>query len=604
MAGQQPILGAHVYLLASNATGVGAASVRLLEPNSTGQADAIGTYVLSASDGSFTIPGYYTCTSSQQLYIYSLGGDAGLGPNSAAGELAVLGNCPAPGSTVPPVVMNEVTTVAAAFALAPFATDALHVSSSGTPLAQLGIANAFANAFKLASTVTGAALTIIPAGTATVPQGAINTLANLLNACIHSSKSASAPCVTLFSDTQISDSVPTDTATAMINIVHHPATNVGALFALQSTTSPFAPSLSAAPNDYTVGIVYTGGGMAGVTALDVDAQGDVWFLSEGSGYTSYVGSIGEISPSGGYLSGSNGYAVSLFAPAALAIDTIGNVWIANYAADLTANTSIVELSNNGTVLSGSNGFNGGGMYLVSGLSFDASGNLWAANANPNTLTEMTTSGQFLSGMSGFTGGGLNFPLGLANGASGNVWVANGESMAVSEFTGSGQPVTGANGLTVPGFYGGNAVAIDAGGNVWFSRQGGYAQVSKLSNSGAVLSGPTGFVDGGIAAYKGGKRLSIDGDGNVWIPLYNGPGVAELSNAGVVLSGAAGFQSGILLFPACVALDGSGDVWISSSQSAPKPTYYTDRITELIGIAAPVVTPLAAGVKNNTLGTRP
>ena len=99
-------------------------------------------------------------------------------------------------------------------------------------------------------------------------------------------------------------------------------------------------------------------------------------------------------------------------------------------------------------------------------------------------------------------------------------------------------------------------------------------------------------------------MAIDGDGNVWVPLYNGPGVVELSNSGTILSGTDGYQSGILNFPLYAAIDGSGDVWISNLATAPKPVNYTDRITEMIGIAAPVVTPLAAGVKNNTLGTRP
>jgi hypothetical protein len=46
----------------------------------------------------------------------------------------------------------------------------------------------------------------------------------------------------------------------------------------------------------------------------------------------------------------------------------------------------------------------------------------------------------------------------------------------------------------------------------------------------------------------------------------------------------------------MAIDGSGDIWI--------PNVTADAISEFIGVAAPVVTPLAAGVKNNTLGARP
>jgi hypothetical protein len=46
----------------------------------------------------------------------------------------------------------------------------------------------------------------------------------------------------------------------------------------------------------------------------------------------------------------------------------------------------------------------------------------------------------------------------------------------------------------------------------------------------------------------------------------------------------------------LAIDGSGDVWVTNNGNST--------VSEFIGAAVPVVTPLAVGVKNNTLGTRP
>jgi hypothetical protein len=46
----------------------------------------------------------------------------------------------------------------------------------------------------------------------------------------------------------------------------------------------------------------------------------------------------------------------------------------------------------------------------------------------------------------------------------------------------------------------------------------------------------------------------------------------------------------------IAVDGSGNVWAAN--------YLGSSVTEFVGLAAPVVTPIAAGVANNTLGTRP
>jgi streptogramin lyase len=604
MSGKQPLAGAHVYLFAAGNSGHGNASISLLESAAVGTSDSTGTYVLSGADGSFTVPGYYTCSSAQQLYLYVSGGNSGSGENGAAGELAVLGTCPALGTTVPSVIVNEVTTVAAGYAMAGFATDAVHVSSSDTPLALKGLSNAFANAAKLVSTTSGSALTKIPAGTATAPQSLVNSLANIISACIQSSGAGSIPCATLFSSVQPGSAAPSDTATALIDIAHSPATNAASLFALQTAASPFAPSLSVAPNDYSLGVVYTGGGMIGVASIAIDADGDAWLVSEGGDSDNFVGSVAEISNTGDFLSGPNGYPVSLEASGPLAIDTSGNAWIANHADDLSLDTSLIELSSSGAVLSGPIGFTGGGMDTVRSITFDANGNLWMTNSVPNSLTEMSPAGQFLSGPNGFTGGGLDFPVAMAIEPTGNVWVGNDQTFAINEFSPAGQPLTGNTGLTAAGLYGGNAAAVDSQGNIWFTRQGGDAQVSKLSNTGAILSGPVGYTGGGISKYRGAYYLAIDGDGNVWLPLNNGPGVVELSNAGTVLSGASGYENGISLFSLCVAADGSGDLWVSSENKAPAPLFYTDQVTEWIGIAAPVVTPLAAGVKSNTLGTRP
>jgi hypothetical protein len=200
--GQQPIVGAHVYLFAANTTGYGQPSVSLLNAASTSTSDSLGAYVVTDSNGAFTITDDYACTPNTQVYLYALGGNPGAGVNSAAAVLAALGNCPSSGSllaSIPFIQVNEVTTIAAAYAMAGFATDATHVSSSSTPLAQTGIANAFANATNLADISTGAALTTTPAGNGAVPQTEINTLADIVASCINSTGPASTPCSTLLS---------------------------------------------------------------------------------------------------------------------------------------------------------------------------------------------------------------------------------------------------------------------------------------------------------------------------------------------------------------------------------------------------------------------
>jgi hypothetical protein len=608
LSGTRPVSGAHVYLMAVATTGYGKPSVSLLDSGSTGSQDSVGAYVVTGTDGSFTIPGFYSCSAQTDLYVYTSGGDSGLGQNSAATELAAIGPCPQVGAVVPPVVVNEVTTVAMSFALAGFANDALHVASSGTSLALTGVANAFLNASHLGPTATGIAPALLPSGNATVPQTTINTLANILSSCIHSAGAGSAACGALFGN---AGSAPhaSDTASAMIAIAHSPASAVPALFALQSSTLPFAPYLTVAPSDFNLGLVFTEGGIGLIGGMAVDAMGDLWSTN----ITSYY--VTEISSAGTFLSGPSGYFSGAYAAGPIAVDTNDNIWIGGGAHTFGGPGEIFELSSSGAILSGMNGYTGYGIETPEGLAIDANSNIWIADRANDNIVELSSAGQVLSGTKGFTSGGISGPQQLAINPSGEVWIANFTSSTTTELSNSGAPLTPSTGIAVPAA----SLAIDHQGNVWGAAAGvTYADVSKVSPSGAILSG-TGYTGGGIGGTNdGGAFIAIDGDGNAWIPLYNHPSIVELSNSGAPLSGADGYATlsdaneyatGIAESPANIVVDGSGDVWVSSARLIPStqrgvPATYTYTITEMIGVAAPVVTPIAAGVQRNMLGARP
>ena len=241
--GQQPIPGSKVYLLAANPAGYGSASLSLLTTAGTGNSvDTIGSYVTTAaSTGQFGVSGDYSCnkgyalgattssggttlTGSEQVYLYILGGNptqTGTGNNSSIGLLAALGPCNAPYATTG-LVVNEVTTAAAAYALAGYAADATHVSSSGTALALTGLSNAGLNSANLASLTTG--LPVANSTGITRPVSTVYTIANMLAACVNTSGS-NGGCSTLFEYTEsggATGTAATDTATAAINLAHNP----------------------------------------------------------------------------------------------------------------------------------------------------------------------------------------------------------------------------------------------------------------------------------------------------------------------------------------------------------------------------------------------
>jgi hypothetical protein len=70
----------------------------------------------------------------------------------------------------------------------------------------------------------------------------------------------------------------------------------------------------------------------------------------------------------------------------------------------------------------------------------------------------------------------------------------------------------------------------------------------------------------------------------------------LNSTGAVISGPIGYTSNSLFGTMALAIDGAGNIWIQNSSTAS--------LTEFVGVAAPVVTPLAAAVANHSIATRP
>ncbi len=587
MTGTKPILGAKVYLFAAGSTGYGLASVSLLNANNTGTSDATGAYVTTGSGGSFSLSGNYTCTVGQQLYIYATAGNSGSGSNSASGLLAAIGPCPS--STGPSTFawVNEVSTVATAYALAGFAKDETHVSSSSTTLAQLGIANAFATVSNLETLSTGVALAATAAGSGVVPQAEINTLANILETCVDSSNSVPNACNLIFTNAMSAGptgSTPTNTASAAINIAHNPAINVTSLYQIP-TVPAYTPALTRTPTDFTIAISFTGGGINGPQGIAVDGAGGVWIANLGNN------SVTKLSSLGAALSGVGGYTGSgLSSPNGIAIDGSGNAWIAN-----SGNNSVTELSSLGAVLSGT-GYTVGALNQPKAISIDGSGNAWIANFGSNSVTELSSSGAALSSGLGFTGGALKQPIGIAMDGAGSVWVANQSGNSVTKLSRTGAVLSGANGYTGGGLNTPFGVAVDVNGTAWVTN-GNNGSVTAITNSGSSL---TNAAAGGVAASEG---MAIDGSGNIWIVNANANTVTELSNSGATLSGPAGYTSGTLNQPQGIAIDGSGNAWVTNSGNST--------VTEFVGTASPVITPVAAGLPStptangsSSLGTRP
>jgi DNA-binding beta-propeller fold protein YncE len=611
--GQQPISGAKIYLLAANPAGYGSPSLSLLTSALTGNAvDSIGAYGTTGTTGSFSVSGDYSCTTgyslgastasggttlpgNEQVYLYVSGGDPGLGTgvNSNIGLMAALGPCNSQFSST--LQVNEITTVAAAYAFAGFASDATHISSSGSPLALTGLTNAGLNSQNLASVVTGTAAGYGANGIA--PSYNTIMIANILASCINGATGNSA-CYTLFQYTQTagaSGSKATDTASAAIHLAHNPyptAAGVTNLYALTSGTPAFAGGLSTQPNDFTLGIQFSNSNCFNYAAhgLAIDAAGSAWSLG-GHG-------ICKFSSTGASLNSYYGfnYGACFTAGQNLAIDTSGNVWVPNSSLN-----RLCEVSNSGAAISPSIGYpatgkasDNGGLSTPLAIAIDGSGNVWIANQQAagagtiGSLSEFSSSGTAKSGPNGFADSEPRAAFyGIAIDVSGNVWASNYNYGSLAVYN----PNSGFLSPATTGFYGGGlsnpyGVAIDGSGNVWVANSYN-SSLSKFSGSGAAIS-PTGayggYVGGGLNSPYG---VAIDSTGNVWVANFNNNSVSEFTNSGVgVTPNPAYTGSGTIYGPVNVAVDGSGDVWVTNSNGS---------LTEMIGAAGPVVTPVVANL---------
>jgi hypothetical protein len=395
--GQQPVSGANIELFATGSSGYGSAAATLLTSS-----------VQTGSDGSFNITADYTCPSPSTLvYLTATGGNPGLAGNvnnPALALMAALGPCGALQSTTF-ISVNELTTVAGVWALSHYMTGYSAIGSSSTNTT--GIASAFAAANEVVSlatgTVPGASL---PAG-ATLPVAKLNSLANILAACVNSSGGVAgdgSSCGNLFAAaTPSGGSAPIDTMVAAMNIARNPGSNVSAVFSLGSANAPFQPALSTPPTDWLIGINYTGGGLSSPKSVVVDGSGNIWVANGGSNSVSEFSSIGTaLSPVSGYTGG------GLNQPAAIAIDPNGNAWVAN-----SGGNSVSEFSSNGSALSPVAGFTGGGLSTPQSISIDGYGEIWLGNHGNGSVTELNSSGMALSPAAGYTGAGVNAPVGIA-----------------------------------------------------------------------------------------------------------------------------------------------------------------------------------------------
>ena len=535
--------------------------------------------------GSFTVTGDYTCpTASSQVYLVARGGNPGLPGNGSNGALVLvsaLGTCGNLGASTL-IYVNEVSTVAAAYALAPFMTAYDHVGASATN--SKGIANAFLNAGLLANTATGRAATL-PL-TLAVETGKLYALADVIASCVNSDGTTG--CAALFSAaTPSGGAAPTDTLGALLNIVKHPANNIAAVFQCIAPTPPYATSLVTAPNDWTMSLKVTGGGLDQPAGLGLDGFGNVWVTNFGDPDPARLEAF---SPQGTAFPGSP-FGLGLQTDAyGLAIDKNGDVWVPS--------SGNVQTSGIGSVakFEGASRTHPGALVgqfsdptlnepQSSATDPAGSGSVLLGNYLGGTVTIYDLTGNFLHN---FGGGFPSFPDAVTSDGAGGAWVGDQDDQNVVHLLSNGgvQAMACCNGAV--------SVNLDPEGNIWAGNYGtvgsgtsyGFSEVSPAGTllidqqTGGGLNNPIGSaIDAGGQFWVANEDSSTFVFGSISEFAGNTASVA----AGTALSPAGGLGlDAAMSEPYGIAPDASGNIWVSDQIG--------NALVMFFGLATPTATP--------------
>jgi uncharacterized protein (TIGR03437 family) len=338
----------------------------------------------------------------------------------------------------------------------------------------------------------------------------------------------------------------------------------------------------------------------------IDANGIITTVA-GTGFPGLPG------PSGGAGDGGPATSAALFSPSAVAVDTAGNLYIAD-----TGSARVRKVDTSGIIRTvagnGNLGFSGDGGPATNAsfnapfaLAVDSAGNLYIGDNTQHRVRKVDAAGTISTfagrGTLGFSGDGgpatnalFTGIQGLAADTAGNLFIVDNGNRRVRKVDPAGivTTVAGTGGFGDTGDGGAATsatlsspvdVAVDAAGSLYIS-DGAGARIRKVSAAPpaagpAIISTLAGsnnlsLGDGGPAtsAQLGNAQgITVDSAGNVYIAEMAFARVRKVDTAGIIrtVAGNGGFgysgdggpaTAAQLLFPRGVALDADGNLYIA------------------------------------------
>jgi MYXO-CTERM domain-containing protein len=305
--------------------------------------------------------------------------------------------------------------------------------------------------------------------------------------------------------------------------------------------------------------------------------------------------------------GGSGSAARFANPSDVAVDAAGNVFVAD-----TANHTVRKVTPAGAVtvfagnagVSGSNdGSSTASFNRPAGVAVDTVGNVYVADTNNNEVRKVTAAGvvSTLAGQAGITGSAdgtgtgasFNGPSGIVADATGNLYVADTLNHTIRKVTAAGavttiEGVAGTSGFvdatgSAVRFHGPQGLALDASGNLFVADTNNNAIRKIVIPSGAVTTvagqaGTAGSTDGANsqAQFHFPSGVAVDPTGNIYVSDTDNQTLREIAPSGAVstvagLAGVSGSTDGVgtaahFAFPTGVAADSSGSVYFADTNN--------------------------------------
>jgi len=352
-------------------------------------------------------------------------------------------------------------------------------------------------------------------------------------------------------------------------------------------------------------------------ALAVDPAGSLYIGDAGAALVRKVNPAGSISTVAGsgypWFFGDGGVAIGaqLSSPTSVAVDAAGNLFVAdagnNRVRKVTRDGMINTVAGNGQT--GPSGDGGAATSVALAVPFalalDSAGNLYIAERGAHRIRKVTPAGTISTvagtGSDGFSGDGgpatqarLWTPVGVALDGAGNLYIADSTNFRVRKvtpagvistiagngsmgFSGDGGPATQAQISDL------NGVAADTAGNVYIADRN--RRVRKVTPAGIISTfagtGQLGSAgDGGpatMAQLSQPVGLAVDGAGNVYIVDAYANRIRKVTPAGVIgtvagngnlggnFSGDGGLATSASLdSPQGITVDAGGNLYIADT----------------------------------------